>query len=117
MICASSEGWVPGERSAASGWSWAEECLMMPSRVSKGQVEPVVVRVALFELVHHPEALAVVLEPAVVFQQLVQLALARVAEGRVPEVVGQGDALRQVLVQAQGPRDAPRYLRHTRWCG
>ena len=51
------------------------------------------------------------LEAAVVAHQLVQHPLARVAEGRVAEVVAERQALGQVLVQPQGPRDRAPDLR------
>ena len=41
-------------------------------------------------------------------QQLVERFLARVAEGRVAEVVAETDRLDEVLVQTQRPRDHPR---------
>ncbi len=70
-----------------------------------GEVQPLPL---LLEPVHHPKALPVVLEaPA---GDLAQGPLPGVAEGGVPQVVGKGYGLGQVLVEPQGPGDGPRYL-------
>src|ERR1043165_10205254 len=43
---------------------------------------------------------------------LAQRILSRVAERGMPQVVREGDSLRQVLVHAQGAGDSAGYLRH-----
>ena len=53
------------------------------------QVDAVVVGVALFKVVHHPQALQVVLEPAMGLHAPVQRILPRVPERGVAEVMGQ----------------------------
>ena len=50
-------------------------------------------------------------EAAVVLEQLVEHALARVAEGRMPEVVRERDRLGEVFVQAERARQRARDLR------
>ena len=50
-------------------------------------------------------------EAAPGLHQLVQLALTRMAEGRVAEIVRQRQSLRQVLVQPQRTGDGARHLR------
>ena len=65
-----------------------------------GQVEALTF---LFQLVHHPQALHIVLEAA--RAEFIQGPLARVAEGRVPQIVGQADGFSQVFVQPQRPGD------------
>lgn len=72
-----------------------------------GQVEPGTIGVGALEFIHDPVGLQVVLESAVVGHELVEGVLSGVAEGRVPEVVGQRDGLAEVLVQAQDPRESP----------
>src|SRR5579859_612707 len=52
------------------------------------------------------------LEPAVVLHQFVEHLLTRVTEGRMPEIVCESDAFRQVLVEPQRPRDAATDARH-----
>jgi hypothetical protein len=42
------------------------------------------------------------IESPVIFHQAVERLLSRVAEGGVPEVMGKGDRLGQVLVESQG---------------
>lgn len=82
----------------------------------EGQVQPVVIGVALFERVDHAQALQVVLEAGMRrvgrAQAIVQRVLARVAEGRVAEVVRQRDGLDEVFVQPQLARDRAAELRH-----
>ncbi len=67
-----------------------------------GEVEP---RPVPFDLLHDAEALLVVQErPAVpLAKDLVQRLLARVTEGRVPQIVPHGDGLDEVLVQVERP--------------
>jgi len=70
-----------------------------------GQVEPAHPRRAPFQLIEHTQPVAVVLEAvgvAVPPHQRPQSLLAGVAEGRVPDVMGEGDGLDQVLVRPQG---------------
>ena len=61
-------------------------------------------RIALLELIDHAQGLQVVLEAAVIAHAVVERILAGVAEGRVAEIVRQGDRFDQRLVQRQ--RDA-----------
>ena len=70
-----------------------------------GQVETLEGRIAPFEQVDDAQALPVVLEPSAVLHQAVEGILAAVAEGRMAQVVGEGDGGRQVLVGAEVPRD------------
>ena len=88
-----------------------EQCLRMPSRVSKVRFSPRKLGVALLELVDDAQRLQVVLEAAVVAHAVVQRVLAGVAERRVAEVVRQADGLGQRLVEAQRARDRARDLR------
>ena len=82
-----------------SGW-----CLIIPSRTSQVRFRPGKSGIALLQHLQDAQRLPVVLEAAVVAHQLVHDALARVAEGRVAEVVAEHQALGQLLVQAQGAR-------------
>ena len=89
------------------------------------QVEPRLL-VPLLEEVDDADRLVVVLERAdagdglrrerhgrlAARQDPVQRLLPRVAERGVPEVVGEGARLGEILVQAERPRDRPRHLRH-----
>ena len=70
---------------------------------------------ALFQPVHHPQTLRIVVEAA--GHQFPQRPLPGVAEGGVPQVVPQADGLAQVLVQPQGPGDGPRQPRHLQGVG
>ena len=65
----------------------------------------------MLELVHHAQALQVVLEAAVLRHAGIERVLARVAERRVAEVVRQGDRFHQVLVEPQRARDRAAELR------
>ena len=68
-----------------------------------GQVQPLPVTL---EHVHHPQRVAIVLEPPrpPLAQRSVERLLADVAEGRMAQVVSEPDRLGQVLVQPQRPR-------------
>ena len=57
-----------------------------------------------FKQVDHPKALTIVIEPAVVQHGLGQDPLTRVTERRVPQVMGQGHAFGEILIQSQLPR-------------
>ena len=76
-----------------------------------GQVQAGKVGIGAFQRVHDPEGLDVVLEAAVVAHQPVQHVLARVAEGGVPEIVGERHRFGEVLVEAERAGDRPRDLR------
>jgi hypothetical protein len=76
------------------------------------EVEAIEGAVALFEPIDDAQALKVVLEPAMRLHAFVQRILAGVAEWGMPEIVRERDGLREVVVEAQGPRDRPRDLRH-----
>ena len=68
-------------------------------------------RIALFQQIDDPQALAVVVESPVVAHQLRQHALARVTEWRVAEIVGEDHGFRQFFVEPQRTRDRSRNLR------
>ncbi len=85
--------------------------LGQPLQRLPGQVQPVEPGVAGFEQRDVLERLRVVIEPAVAAHGGVQRLLARVAEGRVAEVVSKGERLREVLVELEKPREAARDLR------
>ena len=78
----------------------------------KAQVQPVELRVALFQLVDHPQALQVVLEAAMLSHAILQGILPGVSKRGVAQVVRQGDGFHQVFVQAQGSRHGTPQLRH-----
>src|SRR5690606_34894731 len=82
----------------------------------EAQVQAVEGGIALFQFVHHPQALQIVLEAARLGRQLlhagVQFVLAGMAERRVAQVVRQGDGLDEVFVQAQVASDGARQLGH-----
>ncbi len=82
-----------------------------------GKVEAVEFRVAFFQKFDNAQALFVVLEPPVAPHELVEHGLARVAEGRVPQVVRQGNGFRQVFIQLQGFADRPGDLGHLQGMG
>ena len=71
-----------------------------------GEVEPLT---AALEHLHHAAALHPVLKAAL--DELVQRVLARVPEGRMPQIVAHGNRLSQILVEPQRPRQCARHLR------
>nr|GEU28520.1 hypothetical protein [Tanacetum cinerariifolium] len=76
------------------------------------QIQAVVRAIVFFQLVHHAQALQVVLEAAVILHALVEHILAHVAERRMAQVVRQRNRFHQVFVQAQIARDGAAHLRH-----
>ena len=83
------------------------ECRAMPSRTSHVRFRPCAV---VLEHVDDAQALLVVVEAA--GNQIVEDALAGVAERRVAEIVAERDRFGQLLVQPQHLGDAARDLRH-----
>ena len=80
----------------------------------KGQVKPVVVRVALFQRINHAQALKVVLKTGTVrvvtFQAIIEGVLPGVAIGGMPKIMGQRNGFHQVFVQIQGAGYGPPQL-------
>ena len=77
-----------------------------------GQVQAVEIGITPFQPGDDAQRLGIVIEAAIGLHQAVELALAGMAEGRVAEVMGKGQGLGQVLIQAQRPGDRARDLRH-----
>ena len=90
--------------------------LQNPLAGFKGEVQAVVGRVALFQRIHHPQALQIVLKTGtfgtVGFQAVVQGVLARVAKRGMTQVVRQGNRFHQVLVELQRAGNRATELRH-----
>src|SRR5687767_4073978 len=83
----------------------AGEMLDEPFADFPGEVESGEARVFLFQEIDDAQALAVVLEPAMVFHERVEGGLAFVAEGRMAEVVRERNGFGKVFVQAQSARN------------
>ena len=78
---------------------------------AEGEVEAAVGGVALLEVLDDAEGVEVVVEAAAVaLEALVEGAFAGVAEGRVADVVDQGEGLGEVLVEAEGGGGGTGYL-------
>ena len=77
-----------------------------------GQVEPVELGVVRLQPRHDLDRLGVVVEAAVGRHQRLERVLAGVAEGRVAEVVGEGDGLGELLVEAEDAGDGAGDLGH-----
>ena len=71
------------------------------------QVQAHELRIRVLQQSHDPQSLGVVLETAAVGHQFVEHVLARVAEGRMAQVVGQADRLRQAFVETEHFGDGP----------
>ena len=72
----------------------------------EGEVEASELGEGVFEVVDDAEGLDVVLETAVVGHEFLEGGLSGVPEGRVAEVVGEGDDFGEPFVEAQGDGDA-----------
>ena len=73
--------------------------------------------VALFQFVHHTQALQVVLKAAERRHAGIECILPGVAKRRVAQVMGQGHRLDQVFVQTQRTGDGATQLRHLQRVG
>ena len=78
----------------------------------ESKVQSVEGGVALFQHIHHAQALEVVLEPAVGPHACIERILAGVTERRMAKVVGERNGFGQVFIEPQAARDRSRYLRH-----
>jgi len=78
----------------------------------EGEVQPVEIRVALFEFVDHPQRLQIVFEAAEILHAFVQRILSGVSEGRMSQVMREANRLGQHLVEIERPGDRARDLRH-----
>ena len=70
-----------------------------------GEIQTAKVGVANLQKVDDPQALAVVIEATVLLEQEVEAALSSVAEGRMPEIMSEGDGLGELFVHPQRPGD------------
>lgn len=86
--------------------------LDQPLKTLPGQVQPVELGVAPLEFGDDAQRLGIVVEAAMGLQHLVQGVLARMAERRVTEIVNEGDAFGEVLVELEGTRQGAGDLRH-----
>ena len=77
-----------------------------------GQVQAVEARIAALQPGDDPEGLHVVIKAREVGHAALQLILPRMTEGRMAQVVRQGDGLRQISVQSQGLGKGTGNLRH-----
>lgn len=65
------------------------------------EVQAVMCRITLLQLIDHPQALQVVLETAMRGHAIIKGVLPGVAEGRMPQVMCQCDRFHQVFIQPQ----------------
>src|SRR5262249_1160083 len=78
----------------------------------EGEIEPGKIQVTLLELFDDPQGVQVVIEEtAVVVHQLVQFALARMAEWRVTDVMNQSERFHEFRIEAKGRGDSASDLR------
>ena len=68
--------------------------------------------VSLLQDFNNPQALEIVLKAPVISHQDIKGILSRMAEGGMPQVVGQGDGLGELFVEAQFAGDPPGDLCH-----
>ena len=77
----------------------------------KGEIQAGKFGITLFEIIDAPQAVEIVIEPAEIEQAGMQRFLARMAERRMADVVGEGDDFRQVFIQSQPAGNRPCHLR------
>ena len=85
-------------------------CRLAGTRVADDAAPHLACEVQVFEQVYQTQALLIMAETE--RTDLIERALACMAEGRVAEIVAERDRLGQILVQAERPCDRPRDLRH-----
>ena len=73
--------------------------------------------VFLLKCFYDAQALAVVFKPAVGFHEIVERIFALVAEGGMPEVMGQSNGFGEVFIETEGPGDIARDGRHLNGVG
>src|SRR5690349_1479407 len=78
----------------------------------KTQIQAIKRAIPLFQNIHYPQRLQVVLEPPVVFHAAVQRILTGMTEGRMTKIVRQRDGLDQILIELQIACDRTADLRH-----
>ena len=76
------------------------------------QVQSVEIGIALFQPGHDPQGLGVVVEPAMLAHAVVERIFARMAEGRVAEIVRERQRLGQIFIEPQRPSQGTGDLRH-----
>ncbi len=75
-----------------------------------GKIQPAKLRIAIFDIVDHAQRLRVVIESAVVFENGAQGILAGMAEGRMAQIVDEGNGFGEVFVEAESTGDRTRDL-------
>ncbi len=86
--------------------------LGQPLQCLPTEVQTVPTGIGPLDLGQGAQRMAVMVEPAMIGERALQRILARMAEGRVADIVRQAERLGQVLVQPQRARDRPADLRH-----
>src|SRR5436305_1971805 len=90
-----------------SRWWKFVRSLMFPQTFAhfERQVQARKIWIRRFEQLYNAHALTIVIEPAVVLHASPEHLLTGMPKGRVPEIMGERDRVRQVLVQSQRARD------------
>lgn len=81
------------------------------------QVQPFVIGIGTLQAHQHPQRVGVMVETAVPGHGIRQGILARMAEGRVTDIMREAERLGQILVKAKGPGDYAADLRHLETMG
>jgi hypothetical protein len=86
-----------------------ELAVMFPESLQDliGEVEPLLLGIALLEDFNYAEALLIVVKAPVILHKAVEGFLSSMAEGWVTEVVGEGNRLGKVLIESEGPSHGP----------
>ena len=90
------------------GWKPARALVLLQAFANfEGQIQSGKIGIGVFQQFDHPQTLPVVLETAVIAHAFGQDFFAGMPEGRVAEIVGQGDRFRQIFIEGKGPGDGP----------
>ena len=78
----------------------------------ESEIQAIKIWVAFFQMIHHAQALQVVLKSTKVLHAFIQGVLTRMAKWRVPQVMGQRHRFNQIFIQSQGTGNRTTQLRH-----
>lgn len=78
----------------------------------EAEVQTIKLRITLLQLVDHPQALQIVFKAAIVSHAGIERILARVAERRMPQVMGERDCFNQIFVEPEVAGDRTPQLSH-----
>ena len=78
----------------------------------KSQINARETRIFCFQYIHDTQGLQIMLEAAEIFHTVIELVLAGMPKGGMPQIMGQSNGLAEILVQTQGASNRAGDLRN-----